>query len=183
MNWQEALAEIESAEFDAQVNVVSNLRGFLRAAARESAVTELCRYLSASGEAREETLGHIYDLSSSEIDARYENPNDTALAVLLWLIYYAVSQQFANSAAHYVLRAPNCWYARKLANTILIPHTAESVDVRVENSHPSYSLTNSSAPVSTMHMMDFGTKYRIAGKADLSLDASASQDISLGEAP
>jgi hypothetical protein len=120
MNWTQALKEIESPEFDVTLNVVSNMRAFFAAAAKEPAALTLYGTMRTSGEAREEVLGRIHDLSQLEVDRRYENPNDTALAILLWVTNFA-APEFVQMAADLVDRAPQCWYAKKLARRILVP--------------------------------------------------------------
>ena len=130
MNWQQALAEIEGPEFDARLNVVSGLRSFLTAVVREPAIMELYNRMQASGDVSEEVLGNIYDLSRLSVDPRYEHPKDTAMAALLWLMA-ATQVEFAELAAHYVDRAPQSWYAKKLARRIIIPAPVESGDSQV----------------------------------------------------
>ena len=130
MNWQEALEEIQSVEFDVNLNVVSSTNGFFRAVAKEPAVLEAYRQMRESGELREEVLGRIFDLASREIDLCYQHPNDTPLSVLLWLTYFAAGD-FAPMAAAAVARAPNCWYARKLARRILNPPPSSTENHRV----------------------------------------------------
>jgi hypothetical protein len=120
MSLEHVLHEIKSHEFAARLNVVSGMRSFYAAASREPAVLSLYKDMSESGEAREEVLGHLHDLSQLEIDRRYENPNDTALAILLWLTEYA-APDFSLMAANLVDRAPQCWYAKKLARRIQMP--------------------------------------------------------------
>jgi hypothetical protein len=120
MNWQEVLEEIQSVKFDVNLNVVSGTNAFFRAVAREPAVLEAYRQMRESGELREDVLGRIHDLATLEIDPCYENPNDTPLAVLLWLTYFT-TPNFAPTAAARIARAPQCWYARKLAGRILNP--------------------------------------------------------------
>jgi len=81
-----------------------------------------------SGEAHEEVLGRIHGLSRLAVDRRYENPNDTALAVLLWLTMFA-APDYVQIVADVVDRAPQCWYAKKLANRILTPPPVASANV------------------------------------------------------
>ena len=96
------------------------MRAFFAAAAKEPAALTLYGTMRTSGEAREEVVGRIHDLSQLEVDRRYENPNDTALAILLWLTNFA-APEFVQMAADLVDRAPQCWYAKKLARRILMP--------------------------------------------------------------
>ena len=129
MNLNEALSIIESHEFAANLNVVGGTRPFFAAASREPAVIALRESIASSGFAMEEVLGHVSDLGTLEIDRRYENPNDTALAVLLWSLYFAdANPGWACTAAEMVDRAPQCWYAKKLARRILLPPPVASGD-------------------------------------------------------
>ena len=120
MNWQEALEEIRSIEFDVRLNVVSGTNSYFRAAAQHLAVQEAYRQMYESGDVREEVIGLIYDLASEPVDPQFENPNDTALAVLLWLTNFT-APDFVESAAIRVDQTPHCWYAKKLAQRILNP--------------------------------------------------------------
>lgn len=120
MGLTQALHEIKSHEFAARLNVVSGTRSFFAAANKEPAVMSLCEDMSKSGEAREEVLGHIHDLSQLAVDRRYENPNDAALAILLWLTRFT-APDYSQIAADLVDQAPQCWYAKKLARRILLP--------------------------------------------------------------
>ena len=120
MSLAQELREIGSYEFAVKLNVVSSMRSFFAAAGEEAAVSALCKEMLESGEAREEVIGRIYDLCSLEIDRRYENPNDTALAIMLWLTIFA-APDYSQMAANLVDSAPQCWYAKKLARRILVP--------------------------------------------------------------
>jgi len=139
--WKRVLSEIASLEFDVGLNVVSSLRAFLRGAANEKSVRTLYSALVTSGEAREEVLGRISDLSRLEVDRRYENPHDTALAVLLWLTVMA-SPDFGTIAADLADRAPQCWYAKKLARIVLAPNPIESGDMGRAAIASEFSLTS-----------------------------------------
>lgn len=102
------------------MNVVSGLRSFIRAVFREKSVTVLYRAMVISSIARDNVLEQLQSLSRLEIDRRYEHPNDTALAVFL-LLMLAVDTDLAVIAADLVDRAPQCWYAQKIARKILTP--------------------------------------------------------------
>ncbi len=120
MSLVQALNEIRSHEFAARLNVVSGPRFFFTAVGKEPVVVSLLKDMGGSGEAREEVFGLITDLSQLKIDRRYENPYDTALAVLLWLTLYA-APDLSRLAAEQVYGAPQCWYAKKLAHRVLEP--------------------------------------------------------------
>ena len=120
MNWQEALSEIQSVEFDFDLNVLSGTNAFLEAVSRHPTVLEAYDLMRDTGELREEALGRLSDLVWADTDPRYENPNDTPLAVLLWLTNFAAND-LAATAAGWVDQAPRCWHAKKLAQRILNP--------------------------------------------------------------
>lgn len=152
MSWEQALTEIESHRFDDNLSVVSGMRAFYRAAANEPACMELYSTMLVSGDAREEVLGHIVDMSQLEVDKRFENPNDTSLAILLWLTGYA-APDFVGLAADVVDRAPQCWYAKKLARRILVPPPVASGDIWASG-----------------HLEPVGRGYHFAGDITLTLN-------------
>ena len=125
MNWPDVLDDIRSPAFDAALNVVSSTNGFFEAVEQHPTVREAYRQMLGSGALREDAIGRIYDLTNQEIDPRFENPHDTALAVLLWLTTFAANDN-VQVAAVYVDQAPQCWYAKKLAERILHPPQALS---------------------------------------------------------
>ena len=144
MNWQEALSHIESPVFDAELNMVSGMSAFLRAARKQPAVQTTLQFMQESGECREAVLGRICDLAMQETDPRYENPYDTSLAILLWLTCYA-DPDFARLGARFVARTPRCWYANRLAHQIIEPPATNSVDSEVRgNAESRVSFHNSS---------------------------------------
>ena len=129
MNWQEVLEEIHSVEFDVNLNVVSGTNRFFKAVSQESSVLEAYRQMRQSGEVCEDVLGLIYTLVKQETNPHFENPNDTPLAVLLWLTTFA-APDYAEMAATWVDGAPRCWYAKKLAQRILNPPPSTTGDYR-----------------------------------------------------
>jgi len=134
MNWEGVLDEIRSARFDASLNVVSSTNGFFQALAKHPTMREACIRMGESGMLQEETLGVIYELAEEDIDPQFESPNDTALAALLWLTAFA-SPANARAAATYVDRAPQCWYAKKLAQSILNPPRSPTTTLTYEFPH------------------------------------------------
>ena len=159
MNTEEALAYIESPRFDAELNVVSGSKAFFRAVANEPAVQISLSSLRESGPLREEVLGRICDLAASETDPRYENPNDSALAALLWLTCFA-DPDFARLGAHYVERAPRCWYARKLACQIINPTATGSTMSSVRSGLETQASIKNSSFVKTVDMVPSAPRAR-----------------------
>ena len=163
MNWQEAISQIESSQLDASLNVVSGTNAFFKAADKEPAVREARRRLLQSGELHEDVLNRIYDLADSDVDPQYANPNDTALAVLLWLSYFTFPG-YAYIAAGYVRRAPQCWYAKKLADRILNPPPSEgdneSATAIAYADRLHWGLAHDSSSESVTHM-SLGSKFKV----------------------
>ena len=119
MNWQQAIQEIESVNFDVQLNVVSSFRLFLNAARDEPAVITLYEAMQESEEVRKTVLERLRELSMRQIDIQYGNTNDTALTVYLWLLGQADANR-AIAAVLHVIRAPNCHYAWKMSQSVLM---------------------------------------------------------------
>ena len=174
MKLEQALADIESVEFDARINVVSGMRGFFSAASQEAAVKEVYREMRASGGVAEEVLGRIYDLARLSVDLRYENPKDTAMSVLLWLML-SVRLEYAQLAAQYVDRAQQCWYAKKLARSIIFPTPVASGDSRVDEESQVLQAATIGSNDSIISLQPFTTSSRpIYRNANIStLSASA----------
>ena len=146
MNWENVLDEIQSPKFDAALNVVSSTNGFFHEVGKHPTVREAYRQMHDSGEVREDAIGRIYDLSRREIDFRYENPHDTELAVLLWLMNYAANDNVQVAAA-YVDQAPQCWYAKKLAQRILNPPPSPTRNMAIsQGPRLTRNLTKSAEP-------------------------------------
>lgn len=141
MNWENVLDEIQSPSFDAVLNVVSSTNGFFQAVEEHQTVREALHQMLDSGEVREDVIGRIYDLTNREIDRNFENPHDTALAVLLWLMHYAANDN-VQVAATYVDQAPQCWYAKKLAQRVLNPPPSPTRNLEIS---PEPRLTQSAS--------------------------------------
>ena len=147
MNWQETLEEICSVDFDVSLNVVSSTNGYFRAVSQHPAVKEAYRLMLESGELYEDTLCHIYTLANMEVEPQFENPNDTALAVLLWLTNFAFPDN-AQLAATYANQAPHCWHAKKLAQRILNPPPSATRNYRIpRESSGMVMIVNTSASI------------------------------------
>ena len=144
MNWQEALEQIQSVEFDINLNVASSTDAFYEAVAGQPAVLDAYRLMRSSGDHVEDVLGKLRDLTWAETDPRYENPNDSSLAALLWLTNFAASD-YATIAATWVDQAPRCWHSKKLAQRILNPPPSFTGNLHswAESSLPTSTATTS----------------------------------------
>ena len=129
MNWEEALEEISSPAFRANLSVISGTSAFFKAIAQLPAVLDAQRLMLGSGELKKEVLGRIYDIAAEKTDPEFLNPNDKALATFLWLTAFA-APDYVETAAKWTDRAPQCWYARHLARRILNPPLSSTRDYR-----------------------------------------------------
>lgn len=122
MSVREAMTEIESLDFAVRLNVASDFRTFIQAARQHRAVKSLYREL-ASAEVSKKIVSRVAELSRQAIDLRYENQWDTALAVYVWLISLR-DTSFSRIAAEVAVQAPQCWWATRLARSILVGEQA-----------------------------------------------------------
>ena len=129
MNWEEALEEISSPAFRANLSVISGTNAFFKAIAQLPAVLDAQRLMLESGELKEDVLGHIYDLVTEETDPDFLNPNDKPLATLLWLTAFAAPDH-VETAAKWTERASQCWYSKHLAHRILNPPLSMTKDYK-----------------------------------------------------
>jgi len=124
MTLAEAMKEIESHTFAAKLSVASNFQTFWIAARAEESV----RYLSKELD-KQVNLSRVFkrigELSRQEMDLRYENQWDTALAVYLLLIKRR-DIILAKMAAEMVARVPQCWWASKISYKMLLEETSQT---------------------------------------------------------
>ena len=180
MNCTEVFTLIESPEFDARLSMYSSTRAFFRAMAEEQIVMDLQRQIHESGELQEEVLDRIYDLAALEIDPLYENPKDKSLAALLWVIR-GTSPDLIKVAAHYAIRAPKCWYARKLAQNILaspLPTDSENHKYGFEAKGLRYE--NHLATASTLNIMPVSLKLKLIQVSIADSDQSKTKEYTIG---
>jgi hypothetical protein len=122
MNRIEELFEaIESQEFAAVVNLASDLRTFLRILSSEKAVEALAARMGEPG-AGASVSQRITFLTHDTGNEGQEHPWDPALATYLWLLG-KTDPALAKAAAEKIAGTPRCWWAAKLAQSILSPGT------------------------------------------------------------
>ena len=187
MNWPEALTHIESPRLDAELNFASGTSAFFRGVSKEPGIQEALRLMSESGEVREAALDRIHDLATAEVASDYQNPNDTALAVLLWLTYFT-DAAWARVAANYVERAPRCWYANRLSQFIVNPAPTSSSDSWQYPDGENQISYRISSPAESVNLMSSTAKLRCATLPLTGADRSSGvetgrQDVQWGTGP
>jgi hypothetical protein len=106
------LTRIESQSLAAQVAVVGGLRPFVRALRATEPVRALSAAVRDEKDLAWQVLGRLIELTRLRIDARYENPNDVAMAAYV-MVLSAAPSLFA-MAVDAVLSAQNVWWATQL---------------------------------------------------------------------
>ncbi len=110
--WQKSIQEIGSAEFSASLNTTCGTRTFMKALARQPALSTTLQALWKSRPLETQTLEKIRTLTNCP------NPNDTALAALLLAINTA-QPRLGLQAAECIARKPGCRHAGELAQRII----------------------------------------------------------------
>ncbi|MFB2970996.1 hypothetical protein ACE1CD_18655 [Aerosakkonema sp. BLCC-F183] len=116
---EKLMDKIETHEFAALLNVASSFKVFCRAAYKEQVTKDLIEQLRNNPKNIWLVLKRSVDLSQKEIDSEYENPWDTAMAVYLWALSL-INLEVAQTAAGFVIEAPNGWWSTKFANFLLV---------------------------------------------------------------
>lgn len=124
-DWRDALAEVLSPDFDVRMNLAGGVGAFVKAAGSEPSVMTLLRLLNEDSRYWQRVLIELTDMSRAATDRRYQNPNDVALAILLLLVA-STGHRGVLAAADTVDRAPETWYAKKIARRILNPRPGTS---------------------------------------------------------
>lgn len=109
------LSLIESPGFAAATGIASDLRTMIKLASARP-VGEILRY--AAQPRHQLTLAkRIASLGEQDIDVRYQNPADTAVAVYLWILS-VVNPAFAKAAAPAALALRNGWWSHRMAREV-----------------------------------------------------------------
>lgn len=108
---------IESHKMAALVNTASSLEVALHIIRTDQAVRALAKELRSPLVA-DHVLSRVLELTAQAVDPRYENPNDTALAIYAWLLsrHDSLLSYLACAAMSQV---PNLWWASKVATGII----------------------------------------------------------------
>ncbi len=117
IKWEESLDYVYSSKFDAELNVVSGTNAYFRVLQNELVVQYLIKTAKNSDILQKNILERIYAMSQLKLDNEYANPNDTAMAVSLWILWNS-NLNYAYVGAEYIKNTLNLWYASKLAACI-----------------------------------------------------------------
>ena len=124
MNIDELINIIESHKFAAEINIASNFNMLLDILQKHEIVNQLDRIISLQ-ENCNRVIYRIEELSEKEIDIRYENPWDTALAVYLWVLN-SKFRHIAKDLASLTLTIQQCWWANKISRYILLINSSKN---------------------------------------------------------
>jgi hypothetical protein len=116
---QEIMTKIESVEFSAVLGIASSFNVFSRMLYKQVPVKILMKKLQENThEIGWQVFQRIVELSQKEIDSRYENPWDTAIAAYLSTLSL-INLELAQVASGFILEAKNCWWSTKLAKYLM----------------------------------------------------------------
>lgn len=118
MPLDEVMNEIESQAFAARVMVASSNKVFFAALSSDTAFRNLASDLETNRGDAGRVLTRLRNLATTQINYRFQNPHDAALAAYAWALE-GVDQGLGSVAAELVLSAPQIWWARQVATTIL----------------------------------------------------------------
>ena len=112
---------IESDEFAVRLNIAGTSNIFLELLSGDVYYEHFLDWLNqkASQEKRvEAVLNRILDLVRLQVNLRYENPYDVALAAYVWALS-TVSPGHGRIAAELAVGAPQTWWAEQIAASLL----------------------------------------------------------------
>lgn len=118
MDKSRLFSEIESTSFFVRVNVANRIETVIEAIYSEPVALELISAVVASREDRIEVLNRIGDLAHLEVDRRYSNPWDAALATYVWALGLSDSE-LGFIAARLADQVINGWWAKRVARRFL----------------------------------------------------------------
>lgn len=108
---------VETLEFAARVTVHSGLTPLLETLSSQPEVVALVTEAKTAN-GRRSVLARLATISEFAVDAGYANPADIAMTAYL-LALAATDRTQAQAGAAAALRAPNCWWSRRLATHVL----------------------------------------------------------------
>jgi len=114
---QKLFKQIESHDFAAELNLALNLRNFFKIAERQECVRQL-RQMLKDAKNITTTVIRIAKLAKQKVDARYENPYDTAIAIYTWALFLE-NRTAGKIAAEYATEIKQGWWTPKYAQQIL----------------------------------------------------------------
>jgi len=179
MEFVELLREIESHSFAARVNVASDVKTFLRGVWHQAAVISLFSKLEDKNY-QSLLLNKISDLAQLAVDQRYENPNDTALAVYLWVLSFK-SIDLATVAASIAAQASQCWWAKHFSSYLLAGRLFQNQSETQEmvTLTPSRVCENLSSVDSEESIFSFMPHYKLKNTSQIVWDGTLNSGNSL----
>ncbi|MGH9384663.1 MAG: hypothetical protein ACRD2N_10295 [Vicinamibacterales bacterium] len=108
---------IESGKTAAELNVLSGAGPFLRALQSLPGVRSLAASSRSNPAVALQVLRRLEQLSKKQIDRRFENPNDVAIAAYI-LILSSADRDIKRAALAASATAENCWWATRVAEGV-----------------------------------------------------------------
>ena len=118
-----ALAEImqgiEQYRFSSELNLAAGTKAFRRGLREHDLVRSLAD-LAKNAEARVAVAKRVEELSTRDIDTRYENRFDAALSAYLTVLGDTAQPETVAKAASAAAKAPNCWWTLGISRDLLV---------------------------------------------------------------
>jgi hypothetical protein len=173
MTAQSLFKEIESNQLAAELNVASEIGGFVHLVESHPLYEEAMTLSRNDGEFTGAVVGRLSEIASRACDPQYLHPADTPVAVYL-LILRKAAPGFSRLAVGYIPNDDSFWWARKLAALLLdTPISSHSNTVAVSLGGVSGLFTSSSRaiaaspassrlvlvyPIQGSHLVDGGSR-------------------------
>jgi len=118
----ELLDKIESVKFDIELNVTSNFTIYKESIIESEYFGQMKEMLNDSN--TNEFVEYVFNRISLEIDRRYLNPLDTAIAFYILLLDNFDSVIAQRISTYLISLSKNCDWAYKMASYVLVDKTA-----------------------------------------------------------
>lgn len=110
-------SEIETPQFDARVNLASDVRVFLRILRADQAVTELVSSMRSSQAAASDVVERVNRLALVEGEDGFAHPADSAIATYVATLYW-VGSPWAGTIARVVGSLPDAGWSGAVARVV-----------------------------------------------------------------
>lgn len=107
--------EVESIEFETWANVASGVSAFVSAISRSPSVIALRERIRSDSAVADKLLTRMLHLKNLDIDSKYENPNDVAMATYGWVVANE-RPELAGELRILLGSLKNPWWSKYLAN-------------------------------------------------------------------
>ena len=127
MPLRDFMNQIESYTFAARVGIASSRSVFFTALESDASSKGLLTHLAGNPRDADKVVTRLRSLANTNVDYRYQNPSDAALSAYAWALL-GLRTDLGAMAAEIILSAPQIWWARLVAATILNQNAVSDAD-------------------------------------------------------